>query len=77
MFWLTGWTGDRKDDLKVRVISSSPWAATETVAVTSMAPATVVRSVADIPGWRTSLRHGRARDGYVAPRRARAVLRSA
>ena len=71
MFRLAGGTGDRRD-LKVRVLSASPWTATETVAITSSAPATVVRSVADIPGWNaTSDQHGRPetialhRDGLV------------
>ena len=71
-FWLSGWTGDAKSGFKVRVIASSPWTATETVAVTSAAAATVVRSVADIPGWSATSDHdGRAeaialhRDGLV------------
>ncbi len=71
-FWLTGWTGDAYGDLQVHVVRSSPWTPTETVAITSAAPATIVRSVADVPGWSATGDHdGRAkvialhRDGLV------------
>ena len=71
-FSLAGRTGDAGGGLQVRVVSSSPWTPAETVAVTSAAPATIVRSVADIPGWSATGNHdGRAetialhRDGLV------------
>jgi hypothetical protein len=71
-FWLTGRTGDSYGDLQVHVVRSSPWTPTETVAITSAAPATIVRSVADVPGWSATGDHdGRAkvialhRDGLV------------
>ena len=70
-FWLGRSTGDT-GGLRVRVVSSSPWTPTETVAITSAAPATIVRSVADIPGWSATGEHdGRSeaillrRDGLV------------
>ncbi len=49
-FWLAGSSGD-SSGLQVRVVRSSPWTPNETVAVTSAAAATIVRSVTDIPGW--------------------------
>jgi len=71
-FSLAGRTSDARGGLQVRVVSSSPWTPAETVAVTSAAPATIVRSVADIPGWSAIGNHdGRAetialhRDGLV------------
>ncbi|MFZ2059121.1 MAG: hypothetical protein WAV54_17100 [Acidimicrobiales bacterium] len=61
-FSLSGRSGDLGGDLQVRVIRSSPWTPTETVAVTSPAPATIARSVADIPGWSANVeRDGRTR----------------
>ena len=67
-FWLEGSTGDALAGFRVRVVRSSPWTPTETVAVTSAVPATVVRSVADIPGWSATGTHdGRA--GVVSLRR--------
>jgi len=70
-FWLAGSTR-ANDELRVHVVSSSQWTPNETVAVTSSAPATVLRSVADIPGWSASGDHnGRRfkiavhRDGLV------------
>ncbi len=48
--------------LRVRVVQSSPWTPSETVAITAGAPGSVVRSVADIPGWRATGNHdGRSR----------------
>lgn len=45
----------------VTVVSSSPWTGAETLLVTSPRPATLVRSVADIPGWHaTETHHGRS-----------------
>jgi len=61
-FWLPGHLGGAGGHLRVRVIRSSPWTPTETVAVTSPAPAEVARSVADIPGWSATVeRDGRTR----------------
>jgi len=61
-FWLSGHLGGAGGHLRVRVIRSSPWTPTETVAVTSPAPAEVARSVADIPGWSATVeRDGRTR----------------
>jgi hypothetical protein len=52
----------KASDLRVRVLRSSPWTPTETVEVTSALPVTIVRSVADIPGWKASGYHdGRTR----------------
>jgi hypothetical protein len=67
-FWLGGRTRDTKSSLQVRVVKSSPWTPTETVAVTSAAPATVVRSVADIPGWSATGKHD-GRSGAILLRR--------
>ena len=53
----------RAGQLKVRVVSSSPFTPTETVAITSSASGTVVRSVADIPGWSATSDH----DGQSRP----------
>ena len=50
-FWLKGPSGGAMGGLRVRIVRSSPWTPTETVSVTSAAPATIVRAVADIPGW--------------------------
>ena len=49
--------------LGVRVVSSSAWTPTETVSITSGRRATVVRSVADIPGWSATGLH----DGHSSP----------
>ncbi|MGD0439843.1 MAG: hypothetical protein ABSB52_04375 [Acidimicrobiales bacterium] len=71
-FFLAGRTGTGGGALRVRVVSSSPWTATEEVAVSSARPARVGRAVADIPGWRaTGVHDGRSsaisleRDGLV------------
>jgi len=71
-FSLAGRTGDTAGRLRVRVLKSSPFTPTEEVAVTSAAPATVSRAVADIPGWSATGNHdGRSvaialhRDGLV------------
>ena len=71
-FWLSGKTGEAKGELHVRVVRSSPWTPAETVAITSALPATVVRSVVDIPGWSATGDHGNRtraialrRDGLV------------
>jgi len=53
-FWLAGSHAGARPSLAVRVIRSSPWTPTETVAVTTSGPATVLRSVAAIPGWRAT-----------------------
>ena len=66
-FWLGRSTGDT-GGLQVRVASSSPWTPTETVAITSAAPATIVRSVADIPGWSATGKHD-GRSGAILLRR--------
>jgi hypothetical protein len=48
--------------LQVHVVESSPFTPTETVAFTSPLATTIVRSVADIPGWKASDDHdGRTR----------------
>ena len=44
-------------------MSSSAWTPTETVSITSGRRATVVRSVADIPGWSATGLH----DGHSSP----------
>jgi hypothetical protein len=49
--------------LRVRVVSSSPFTPTETVAITSSVPATVVRSVANLPGWSATGSH----EGHSRP----------
>jgi hypothetical protein len=66
-FWLGRSTVDT-GGLQVRVVSSSPWTPTETVAITSAAPATIVRSVADIPGWSATGEHD-GRSGAILLRR--------
>ena len=53
-FWPAGPASSPAGRLRVRVVSSSPWTATETVAITSPVPATVMRSVAGIPGWQAT-----------------------
>jgi hypothetical protein len=61
-FSLSGRAGGQSGGLRVRVVRSSAWTPTETVAVTAAAAATIVRSVADIPGWSASGYHdGRTR----------------
>jgi hypothetical protein len=62
-FSLSGRAGGQSGGgLRVRVVRSSIWTPTETVAVTAAAAATMVRSVADIPGWSASGYHdGRTR----------------
>ncbi len=71
-FWVAGSGASARGRFAVRVLEASPWTATETVSVTSSGPATMVRSVADIPGWRATEDHdGRTfatpvrRDGLV------------
>ncbi|MGO9582296.1 MAG: hypothetical protein ACLP36_05755 [Acidimicrobiales bacterium] len=57
-----GRAGEQSGGLRVRVVRSSTWTPTETVVVTATAATTIVRSVADIPGWSASGYHdGRAR----------------
>ncbi len=64
-FSLAGGTRDTAGRLRVRVLSSSPFTPTEEVAVTSAAPATVARAVADIPGWSATGNHD-GRSGAIA-----------
>ena len=62
-FAAAGPTVGTKPGLRARVVRSSSWSPTETVAITSAVPATILRSVADIPGWRATEDHdGRTRD---------------
>jgi hypothetical protein len=39
----------------IRVVSSSPWTPTETVAIEAPRPVLLVRGVADLPGWRVTV----------------------
>jgi len=72
-FSATGPGGGRTGGgFRFRVVHASPWTPTETVAVTARVPTTVVRSVADIPGWSAIDEHdghtrkiGLRRDGLV------------
>ena len=64
-FSLAGGTGDTAGRLRVRVLGSSPFTPTEEVVVTSAAPATVARAVADIPGWSAAGNHD-GRSGAIA-----------
>jgi hypothetical protein len=52
----------------VRLVSSDPWTGSAVVQVQSPAPTVLVRSVADIPGWRARLTHG-GRQSFLAVRR--------
>ena len=55
---------------RIQVTARSEWSPTETVVVTTSRPgAELVRDVADIPGWRATLVHGRRATTVVPERR--------
>ena len=56
-------SGEKRVAAAIRVVSSSPWTPTETVAVDAAHPILLVRSVADLPGWHATVTEG----GRVVP----------
>jgi hypothetical protein len=52
-------SGTRRAAADVRVVASSPWTPTETVAVDAPRAVLLVRSVADLPGWYATVARGR------------------
>ena len=56
-------SGEKRVAAAIRVVSSSPWTPTETVAVDAAHPVLLVRSVADLPGWHATVTEG----GRVVP----------
>jgi hypothetical protein len=60
-FWVETSRGGRGYKLGVRVVQSSRWTPTETVAITAAAPGKVARSVTNLPGWTaTGVHDGRS-----------------
>jgi hypothetical protein len=51
-------SGEERVAAAIRVVSSSPWTPTETVAVDAAHPVLLVRSVADLPGWHATVTEG-------------------
>ena len=66
-YWTEGPVGRPVSRRVIRVVSSSSWQPTEVIAVTASAPTTLVRSVADIPGWSvTESSGGRSREVAIS-----------